>query len=91
MRLRGMFYTDGDKSHDVDRFLSKVELRKIFPEAEYVTLHLHMHRMRFRRKGGSSSIEGGKKSQKKGKKKGYSEKPKSPYTRLRHKIVWLGI
>ena len=46
MKKIGLIYSDGEKHMGAERILGKDELRKIFPEAECITLGIQIQRKR---------------------------------------------
>jgi hypothetical protein len=46
MKRFSIGYSDGEKHVSSERFLSKMELREIFPEAEYITRSVVINRKR---------------------------------------------
>jgi hypothetical protein len=55
MKKVGITYSDGEKHISTDRFLSKMELREMFPDAEDVTRTVVLNRKRMHK---SHSKEG---------------------------------
>lgn len=87
MKTVGLTYSDGETHHSSERFVSKVELREIFPDTEFVSLSIQ-YRKRFFRKKSCSDESGKKGSKKKKKKSGYGQLSREKRA-FKHKVVWL--
>lgn len=69
MKSAGILYA-GDRKISSERFLSKNELRKLFPEHSIVAITISVRRRRFNKKG----TEEAKTGKNKRKKKGFNQK-----------------
>lgn len=73
MKSVGILYI-GDRKLSSEKFLSKDELRKLFPEHSEIAMVITNRKMRFNKKRSESSAKKGKKKKKQKKKKGFEQK-----------------
>jgi len=83
MKTNGLLYRSDDKAHSSDRFLSKTELRGIFPTAEWVVMEIVYLRKSFK----SHKVKEGKKVRSKKSKKQKFEKAWSPKIYRKSRVI----
>lgn len=87
MKTVGILYFDGMTYHHSERFLSKIELRKIYPSSGSVSMSIGYKKRYYKKK--SSSNEGQKKGdKKKNKKTGYGQSSREK-TIYKSRSMWL--